>query len=180
MERNTHLEFIGEKNNPEIMKKILQIFLCLFLFQVANSQEANRNEVHQKFRRLAYLRGQYEGYNKLYEKNQQSVNLKTKRDSISRLYVCLIELIKQKPKLYLKQINWAITNNRLDSNIRRFPYNHFSGIMSTDPRPNMVTELDLYKIIRYSLFEQNFDKLPDLSTIPFYDKRKLVPVSHKN
>lgn len=75
--RNTHLEFIGEKNNPEIMKKILQIFLCLFLFQVANSQEANRNEVHHKFRRLAYLRGQYEGYNKLYEKNQQSVNLKT-------------------------------------------------------------------------------------------------------
>lgn len=162
------------------MKKIWYLFLCLFIVQVVSAQSIQQNKIYLEFKRLAYLRGQYEGYSKLYETQQHNTNIKDKKDSLLMLYTSMIKKIKQKRQVYLNHINWAIINNKLDSNYRRIPYNYFPSIMSTDPTSNTISELDLYKIIRYSLYEKKYDMLPDLSNIPFYDKKKLERRSNKD
>ena len=90
----------------------------------------------------------------------QKSNPQTRRDSAYHNYATLIKKIKQSPKLYLNYIDKATRKNSKSLARERILYKH-PGIRSTfDPDSYFIKTIDLYRIVKYSLFTQNEDFLP--------------------
>ncbi len=160
------------------MKNKLLIFIFVFCansHRVLAQNDIEKSQIFQSLKSLCISRAQYES---CFEDTKKNISLVKRKilDSSLNAYKQKIKAVKKQRNTYLKHIDSAIVNGNLNNKRQYIPYHYFPKKMSIDPRYTLITQLDMYKIIRYSLFERDDSILPDLKDVPFYDKKKLQPI----
>ncbi|WP_257670967.1 hypothetical protein [Parapedobacter tibetensis] len=92
-----------------------------------------------------------------------------KRDSVEKLYRAQIQKIKHGPRSsdYLSFLDVAIGRDSAFYS-KNLGYNYFHVDVTLNiMRSALPTQLEYYKVVRYSLFEKDKDELLPLKDIPF-------------
>lgn len=142
--------------------------------QFVSGQSLTKTKVESEFKSLGYVRGIYHYYLNLSNHVSASQSIVMKRDSLAKVYYGKINTIQRRSKKYLRLVDFAIAKKQLDDKKQVYPYNWAPKLTSEYSSSKLVTQLDLYKIIRYYLLEKKSGELPDLLDIPFYNKDRLM------
>lgn len=154
------------------MKKIyLTLFLSVILQGLAYSQVL-KDQLDTDIRELITLKITYES----------SRGNDIKRDAALKQYRSAVEKIKDPAKGYLKALKKAIKEDRDSLSAHSLPYKHLTVTEANiSLRQHLIKKIDLYRVIRYSLFRrkdsilpENFRNLPvvDPKNYNKYDKAK--------
>ncbi|KQB99153.1 hypothetical protein [Pedobacter sp. Hv1] len=175
MEKQFLQEFIGEKNRVSIMKQVSLIIIALFaIWSLGKAQPSNTNQIDLDFQKLVKLKCTYERYGLIASQTSKIESLNM-RDSIFDLYKSQAYKIKTAPNIYLKHINHVLKNDKNLSTEETLPYKYMSvtGGGYINSRWYLIKKIDLYRVIKYSLFKKKDSILPQ-------DFRGLPVVNEKN
>ncbi len=133
---------------------------------LALAQTQNDKQIIIEIQKLTRLKWDYEKF----EKRPQ------KRDSILVLYKNQINKIKKSPEVYLKYINYALKNQKIQLSKESSPYKYISeGLSVYDTKSHFIKEIDLYRIIKYYLFKRNDELLPEsFRGLPVVDEKNYI------
>ena len=140
------------------MKKIFLIAIVSFGF---TNLLYGQDTLAANIRKLAHLKSRCE----IYEGNPLTANLDSISsigDSICYQYLTHIHKLKKSQKIYLAYINKALKNKSVlltkETNLYKKP-----PILTyqMDPNQYFIKTIDLYRVLKYSLFERNDKKLPE-------------------
>lgn len=165
MDNHIHLDFIGEGNRFRFMKKLYLFLLFVFVGSIckSNAQYLTESQIPLEIHRLVLLKLDYEKF-----KNRDK-----KRDSVLALYKEQINKIKRGSDLYSKYIKTALRRDKDSLKRERIPYKYISGGQSIyDVDEYVIKKIDLYRIIKYYLLEQNDELLPEsFRGLPIIDEK---------
>jgi len=139
------------------MRKIIFTIALSFISIVAIAQDT----IALDLRRLAKLKLWSELYGIYPNRRKFISDGSVKRDSFYNEYTSLIVKLKKSPEVYLSYINKALKKNT-DSLRKQSVTYRSPGITSlTVYNTYNVKIIDLYRVVKYSLFERNDDFLPE-------------------
>ncbi|WP_316804103.1 hypothetical protein [Pedobacter nototheniae] len=131
---------------------ILVISLFLSITGHVHSQEINGNSIDLEFQKLTDLKWDYERYK----------NNAPKRDTILTLYKSQVNKIKKSPEIYLKYIRRALKNDKARQGKETVYYKYVPGTGEYINKSwHRIKKIDLYRVIRYSLFKKDDEILPE-------------------
>ena len=135
------------------MKKVsLIIVLQLVTLTLTKAQLCNDHHIYAKFQYLLDLKWDYEKYKNNYHK----------RDSVIGLYKNQTMIIKSAREIYLKHINSALRKNKTTLARETVYYKYVPGTGEYfDKNWYKIKKIDLYRVIKYSLFKRNDEILPE-------------------
>lgn len=146
------------------LKNILFIIVAFFLIPLTSfAQEKEKQlSIDAELNWLLHYKREYEKYSKFADfKNDFTVKNVNKRDSVYKLYTDRIEQIRNSPEKYLTHINSSIKNNKVEyDGPPRILYDYVSSSTPFDPDLHFVSRLELYKIVKKYIFDQNGKILP--------------------
>lgn len=163
------------------IKATVCLSLLLFLFVSAQAQQGIQYSLQYKkvirlwkekieYDKVVYIQ---ENYPKISKKEHQ------KEDAL-KAYLRTISEIKQNKSTYLAFINDVIANHQNELSESRGFYTYVDPLLSYfDPGLNIKT-VDFFKIVRFSLFEANLDRLPPLGEVPFMNKKEWSPPTYED
>ena len=139
------------------MKKIFLIVITLIcLANLANGQDT----LGMDLKKLARLKAHCD----IYGGGLLKANLnypQSEGDSICYRYMALINKIKKSQKIYLNYINKALKNKSVSLTKEANLYKNPGLAVQMDYDQYYIKTIDLYRVIKYSLFERNEDVLPE-------------------
>ena len=139
------------------MKKIFSIIITLIcLTNLANGQDTLGRDLKKLARLKAYCDIYGGGLLKANLNYPQSVG-----DSICYQYMALINKVKKSQKIYLNYINEALKNKSVSLTKEANLYKNPGYAVQIDYDQYFIKTIDLYRVIKYSLFERNEDVLPE-------------------
>jgi hypothetical protein len=156
------------------MKKIYLTFFFIMILQgLAYSQTLSSDQLDADVQKLITLKIAYES----------SRGNDIKRDAALKQYRSAVDKIKEPGKGYLKALKKAVKKDRLSLSAESLPYKHLTVTEANiSLRQHLIKKIDLYRVIRYSLFKnkdsilpENFRNLPivDQKNYNKYDKAKV-------
>ncbi|SDD83246.1 hypothetical protein [Pedobacter soli] len=152
------------------MRKIILIIVLLFSSTFVIAQDTiDRDLINLvKLKLWCELYGIFPNRKKI-----ESNNGSTKGDSLYYEYSSLIKKVKKSPKVYLHYINQALKQNTDSLRKQSVFYKNPTPTILYNYDPYSIKIIDLYRIIKLSLFERNDDFLPE-------DFRNLSVIDQKN
>lgn len=146
------------------MKKIMFIITVLSSIQSTSyaQQKGKTINIDAEFNLLLHYKREYEKYSEAINKTTIFQDrYTTKRDSMYSLYTDQIENIRKSPEKYLTHIIRSIKNNKVEyDGAPRVLYNYVNLVLPYDADIHTVDRLELYRIIKKYIFEQNDKLLP--------------------
>ncbi|WAC39033.1 hypothetical protein [Pedobacter sp. SL55] len=140
------------------MRKILLILTLLVFATTTFAQDKIAHDL-QNLAKLKLWSEMYGAYpNRKEFKNDAK---KTTRDSLYHEYVSLIAKVKKSPKIYLSYINKVLKENTDSLRKKSILYNNPTPTILYNYDPHSIKVIDLYRVIKFSLFERNDDFLPE-------------------
>ncbi|QPH38530.1 hypothetical protein [Pedobacter endophyticus] len=141
------------------MRKILFMIALSLISAVALAQDT----IGRDLRKLAHLKLWCELYGiypnqKIFSNHEKN---KAIRDSLFYQYVSLIAKVKKSPEVYLTYINRVLKENTDSLRKQTTTYNNSIVTMLNRYNPHSIKIIDLYRVIKYSLFERDDDYLPE-------------------
>jgi hypothetical protein len=132
------------------------------LRSLANAQKLNENQIDLDFQKLIELKVNYERY-----KGNK------KGDSILKIYQGQINKIKESPNIYLNYIRITLKKNKSQLLTKSIAYKYITVVESNiSLRKHLIKEIDLFRVIRYSLFKRKDSILPtDFRGLPVVDEK---------
>lgn len=138
------------------------IILLLAISQCTFAQEKWSQETEVLINRIIHAKVNYEQYRSFSEKRPQQYA--TKRDSCYHIYTESIKSLKNDPKTSIGHIDYVISQPKgpKDFNVH-YSYTSERNIgLPYDRNKFTISKKDLYRVIKYYLFTQNADSLPEL------------------
>lgn len=149
-------------------KLALTLVMLLLGYGLTYAQQLNNAQFSMEIKKLSWLKWQFEEFTA----KKRWVNA----DSVLILYKEQISKLKENQKEYLKYMRIAIRYSKDTLKTKSIPYKYssFSGIY--DPKFHLIKDIDLYRVVRYSLFKRNDDMLPtDFRGLPIVDENNYKP-----
>ncbi|WP_147273597.1 hypothetical protein [Pedobacter chinensis] len=146
------------------MKKFSLIIIAFFVvLAYANAQQIDYQHIDLEFQKLIDLKWDYERY----KNNIQ------KRDSVFALYKNQSNKIKKAPEIYLSYIKLALKKDRVMPAKETVYYKYVSGTGEYINKSwHKIKKVDLYRVVRYSLFKRDDEILPeDFRGLPVIDEK---------
>jgi len=151
------------------MKKLILTFSLFFvLITSTNAQKHNDSQIYMDIWKILLLKINYEKLKKNKNIDQQ--------DSVLSLYRDNVVNLKKSPNVYLSFIENELRNNKDQLKKEFIPYKYGHNLHFTyDTGGYYIKKIDLYRVIKYSLFEKSDSLLPEnFLEIPVVDKHNYV------
>ncbi|WP_316848592.1 hypothetical protein [Pedobacter psychrodurus] len=151
------------------MKKNILAFILFFVWAAPiNAQKHTDNQASKDIWRILLLKINYEKFEKSKKIDQ--------RDSVLSLYKDDVAKLKESPNLYLNFIENELKNKKNQLKKEFLPYKYGHNLHFThDTGGYYIKKIDLYKVIKYSLFKKGDSLLPEnFLEIPVVDKHNYV------
>jgi len=141
------------------MRKIFLIIALSLISTVVLAQDT----IGRDLRKLAHLKLWCELYGiypnqKIFSNREKG---KASRDSLFYQYVALIAKVKKSPEVYLTYINKVLKENTDSLRKQQMFYKNPYRTILYQYDPYSIKIIDLYRVIKYSLFEHDDDYLPE-------------------
>lgn len=140
------------------MKNIILFVILTSVCSIASAQDTISRDLKDlaKLKLWSDLYGVYPNKKKF---NNDEKNLI--RDSIYHEYALLIHKVKKSPSTYLSYIDKILRDNTDSLRKETVLYNNPTITVLYNYSPYFIKTIDLYRVVKYSLFERNDSFLPD-------------------